>query len=42
MKELENGEYLAPEAEIVELDVRGSVMLNGSIEDSIENPVIGW
>ena len=42
MKEFEKGEYLAPEAEIVELDVLGSVMLNGSIEDTTENPVIGW
>lgn len=42
MKEFESGEYLAPETEVVELDLRGNVMLNGSIEDSIENPVIGW
>lgn len=42
MKEFEKGGYLAPEAEVVELDILGNVMLNGSIEDSIENPVIGW
>lgn len=42
MKEFEKGEYLAPEVEVVEINVRGNVLLNGSIEDSIENPVIGW
>lgn len=42
MKELEKGEYLAPEAEVVAMTICGNVLLNGSITDSSENSEIGW
>lgn len=42
MKELKKGEYLAPEAGVVEMTICGNVLLNGSITDSSENSEIGW
>jgi len=42
MRELKKGEYLAPETEVVELNIRGNVLLNASITDSSENNEIGW
>lgn len=46
MKELVKGEYLAPEAEVVTLSLGNSVLQDLSpgadIDDSTENPVVGW
>lgn len=37
-----NREYLAPEAEVMVLALQGVIATSGSIEDSGENPVVGW
>ncbi len=44
MKICKKGEYLAPEAEVVNLMFKGNVLLNtsGDITDSTENPTVGW
>ncbi len=46
MKELVKGEYLAPEAEVVTLTLGSSVLQvlspGADIDDSTENPVVGW
>jgi hypothetical protein len=46
MKELVKGEYLAPEAEVVTLSLGNSVLQvlspGADIDDSTENPVVGW
>lgn len=35
-------EYLAPEVEVLELALQGVIAASGNIEDSGENPVVGW
>lgn len=42
MKELEKGEYLAPEVEVVALALQGVIALSGDIEESSERSEIGW
>lgn len=42
MKELKKGEYLAPEAGVVEVQFQRNVLLNASITDSGENTEVGW
>ena len=47
MKELQNGEYLAPEIKVVEIDCAQLIATSdpvdaNSIEDTTENAVISW
>ena len=35
-------EYLAPETEVINMKLEGVIAMSGDIEDSGENPVVGW
>lgn len=35
-------EYLVPETEVINMELEGVIAMSGNIEDSGENPVVGW
>lgn len=35
-------EYLVPETEVINMKLEGVIAMSGDIEDSGENPVVGW
>lgn len=42
MKEFENGEYLAPETEVIEIEMQGVIAASGDVDSALSLTYPSW